>query len=243
MAQETGTAILARARILAQDNDSASNFSVNAANALILLNDILLSLCNNVSTKTKTLGAGSTSLTFTAGESSHLLTGVDVTEFESFHPSNSTALSYPLSPALQRVSVQDMLVMLQYDGDNALAQQAAEWTHVAAEKTQDDTAASGTEKWRVYGFPVINRTRSMTVKAVVPVTISAIGDYPDIDGVDSRLLSRLLAYEIARLNKENSPDFLNGILKPVPQDVLNTVYGGAVRGAQLYDHVLQRGDW
>lgn len=243
MAQETGTAILARARILAQDNDSASNFSVNAANALILLNDILLSLCNNVSTKTKTIAATTTGLTFTAGESSHLISGVDITEFESFHPTGSTSLSYPLAPALERISVQEMLNLLQYDGDNALAQQASEWTHVAAEKTQDDTAASGAEKWRVWGWPVINRTRSMTVKAVVPVTIAAIGDYPDIDGVDSRILSRLLAYEMARLNKENSPEFLNGILRPVPQDVLNTVYGGAVRGAQLYDHVAQRSEW
>src|SRR5512146_1226965 len=120
MAQETGTLILARARILAQDNDSNSNYAVGAADALILLNDVLVALNNNSRTKTKTIGASVTSLTFSAGESSHLLIGVDITEFESFHPSNSATLSYPLSPALERISVQEMLRKLNYDGDNAL---------------------------------------------------------------------------------------------------------------------------
>ena len=44
------------------------------------------------------------------------------------------------------------------------------------------------------------------------------------------------------INKENSADFLNGILRGVPQDILNTVYGGAIRASQLQDRVIQRND-
>ena len=244
MAQETGTLILARARIFAQDNDANSNYAVNAADALILLNDILVSLSNNVRVKPKWMGASVSGLTFTAGQESIVSgTGMNpVTEIESFHQAASSTLAFPVSPAIQRVSVQEILQMFQYDGNNALQQGAAEWTHVAAEKSQTDTAASGVEKWRVWAFPVINTTRSLHIRYPAPVTIAAIGDYPDLDTVDSRLVSRLLAYEMARLKKEVSQEFLNGILAPVPKEVLNQVYGGAVRSSQLQDHVIQRND-
>ena len=244
---ETGTEILARARILAQDNDSAANYSVNAANALILLNDILVSLSNNQRVKPKWIGASVSGLTFSAGSASKVSTFIStdpqITEIESFHQADSSTFAAPASPAIQRISVQEMLEMLDYDGDTALTQGGSEWTHVAAEKALNDTsgvAGSYIEQWRVYAYPVINRTRSIHIRVPVPTTISSIGNNPDIDGVDSRLVSRLLAYEIARLNKENSADFLNGILKPVPQDILNTVYGGAVRSSQLQDRVIQR---
>lgn len=242
MTQETGTEILARARTYAQDNDSASNFSVNAANALILLNDLLVSLSNNQRVKPKWVGASASGLTFTTGLSSKVTTSdINATEIESFHQSNSATATAPFSPAIDRVSVQAILKMLDFDGDTALASQASEWTHVAAEKSQDLTA-TGVEVWRVWAYPVINRTRYMHLRIPAPVTITAITDKPDLDTVDSRLLSRLLAYDIAKLNKENSADFLNGILRGVPQDILNTVYGGAVRGSQLYDGVLRRND-
>lgn len=242
MTQETGTEILARARILAQDNDSASNFSVNAANALILLNDILVSLSNNQRVKPKWVGASASGLTFTSGTASKVTTAdINATEIESFHQSSSSTASAPFSPAIERVSVQEILEMLDYDGDTALAPSASEWTHVAAEKSQELTA-TGVEVWRVWAYPVINRTRHIHIRVPAPVTIGNIGDKPDLDTVDSRLVSRLLAYEIARLNKENSAEFLNAILKPVPQDILNTVYGGAIRASQLQDHVIQRND-
>lgn len=243
MAQETGTEILARARIIAQDNDANSNFAVGAADALSLLNDILVSLSNNQRAKTKTIAATTSGLTFASGDVSKVTTAdIDATEFESFHQSNSSALSYPLSRAIERVTVQEMLEMLRFDGNTALSTGGSEWTHVAAEKTQDDTQASGVERWRVWGYPVINTTRHMTVKAIVPVTISTITFYPDIDTVDSRVVSRLLGYEIARLKKEVTQEFLNNILRFVPQNILDMVYGGAVRGNQLQSHVIQRND-
>ena len=238
MAQETGTQILARARIKANDNDANSNFAVGAASALILLNDVLVEMNNNSKTKTKTIAAGTTGLTWSSGDVSKLCFSVDITEFESFHPTSSTSISYPLSPALQRISVQEMMDLLGFDGDHTLGAQATEWSYVAAEKTQDDTAASGVEKWRVYGWPVINRTRSMTVKAVIPVTISAIGDYPDLDVVDSRIASSLLAYKMAKLKKETSRAFLDGILEDVPPAMRPMNYGNAVRQSQLQDFVI-----
>lgn len=239
MAQETGTQILARARIHAQDNDANSNFAVGAASALILLNDVLVSMNNNSKTKTKTIAASTTGLTFASGDASKLISDVDITEFESFHPSGSSGLSYPLAPAIDRISVQDMMAFLGYDGDHTLGAAASEWSFVAAEKTQDDTAASGVEKWRVYGWPVINRTRSIHVKAVVPVTISAIGDYPDLDVVDSRIASFLLAYKIAKLKKETSQAFLNNILEEVPPEMRPQNYGAGVRASQLQDGVSE----
>ena len=242
MAQETGTLILARARIIAQDNDASSNFAVGAADALIMLNDILVSLSNNQRVKTKTIAGTTSGLTFTSGTVSKVTTAdILATEFETFHASASSALSYPLAPALTRVSVQEIMQMLNYDGTTALTAQASEWTHVAAEKTQDDTNA-GVEVWRVYGYPVINTTRSMTVKAIIPTTIATIGLIPDLDVVDSRVVSRLLAYELAKLKKEVSPEFLAGILAPVPKDILRLAYGDAVRANQLQDRILEV-DW
>ena len=240
MAQETGTLILARARIKAQDNDSNSNFAVGAADALILLNDVLVSLSNNLRTKPKWLGATTTGLTFNAGDMS-VVTSItaDLTEFESFHPAGSASLTYPITPALERVSVQTILEMFGYDGNTALTQSASEWTHVAAEKAQSDTAASGLEKWRVWAYPVINRQRFLTARAPMPVTISAIGDYPELDTVDSRVVSSILAYKIAKLKRESDQGFLNGIIEEIPVEYRQAAYGTAIRASQLHDRVVE----
>jgi len=241
MAQERADAIITRARIDAQDNDAGSNFSVSAAIALIKLNELLVVLNNNIATKTKTIAATTSGLTFSANTVSKVTTAdINATEFESFHQSNSSSLSYPLSPPIQRISVQEMMSLMNFDGNTALTGSATEWTQVAAEKTQDDTAASGVEVWRVWAWPVIGVTRHIHVKAAVPVTVANVStDYPDIDNVDSRVLSKILAYEIARLKKETSQVFLDGILRFIPQDILNMVYGGAVRSSQLQDGITR----
>ena len=105
------------------------------------------------------------------------------------------------------------------DGDTTLGPTASEWSHVAAEKTQGDTA-SGVEVWRVYAYPVINRTRYIHLRVPAPVTIAALTDKPDVDTVNSRVLSSLLAYKMAKLKKETSVTFLQGIIEDVPQSVL-----------------------
>jgi hypothetical protein len=242
MAQETGTQILARARIIAQDNDTVnSNYAVSAADALVLLNDVLYALSNNARSKPKWIAATTSGASFNAGDSSVLvnLSSQEMNEIESFHPSGSSSLTYPISPALRRVSVQQILEMFNYDGDHALAQGASEWTHVAAESPQSDTAASGADKWRVWAYPVINRTRYLTMRVPVAVQITNIGDYPDLGHYDSRVVSSLLAYEIAKLKKETSQAFLDNILRRVPKEVLDVAYGGAITSSQLQDNVTQ----
>lgn len=242
MTQETGTQILARARIKCQDNDSSSNYAVSDATALILLNDILVAVSNDVAVKPKWVSATDSGLTFTSGTASKVTTqDINATEIESFHQSGSSTITQPLSPALERVSVQEILAMYDADGDNAISGQESEWSHVAAEKAQNDTS-SGVEVWRVYAYPVINRTRYIHLRVPAPVTISALTDKPDVDTVNSRVLSSLLAYKIAKLKKETSPSFLQGILEDVPAQVLQAAFGGAVRASQLQDHVIQRGD-
>lgn len=242
MTQETGTEILARARIKSQDNDASSNYAVSDATALILLNDILVAVSNDVAVKPKWVAASVSGLTFTSGTASKVTTAdINATEIESFHQSSSDSITQPLSPALERVSVQEILEMYGADGDNAISGQASEWSHVAAEKAQGDTS-SGTEIWRVYAYPVINRTRYIHLRVPAPVTIAALTENPDVDTVNSRVLSSLLAYKIAKLKKETSPSFLQGILEDVPASVLQAAFGGAVRASQLQDHVIQRGD-
>jgi len=235
MARWTGTEILAMARLHAQDNDSNGNFAVGAADALLLLNNLLVEWAASQGAKTKYLGASSTGLSFSAGESSKETDG-DPTfmEIASAHPSNSSTLSFPIAPALQRVSVDEMQEMLQYDGDNALSQAASEWECFAAEKVEDsDTEDSGTEKWRVWAFPVINRTRHLTLKVIPNTTISAIGKYPLLDEGDERIIARLLAWEIARLKKESTQVFLDSIIAPLPKEVLERVHRGGVHANQL----------
>jgi len=243
MTQETGTEILSRARLKCQDNDTVSlNYAVSDANALILLNDLLVSLSNDVAVKPKWVDASTSGLTFTSGTASKVTTAdINATEIESFHQSSSSTITQPLPPALERVSVQEILEMFAADGDNAVSGQASEWSHVAAEKAQNDTA-TGVEVWRVYAYPVIGRTRYIHLRVPAPVTITALTDKPDIDTVNSRVLSSLLAYKMAKLKKETSPAFVQGILEDVPAEVIRAAFGGAVRASQLQDHVIQR-DW
>ena len=242
MAQETGTQILSRARVIAQDNDTnTSNYAVSDADALVLLNDVLYAMSNNARAKPKWIAATTSGLTFAAGDTSALvaLSSSEMNEIESFHPSGSSSLTYPITPALTRVSVQTILEMFNYDGDHALAQGASEWTHVAAEPNQADTAASGADKWRVWAYPVINRTRYLTMRVPVAIQITGLGQFPDTGHYDSRVASSLLAYEIAKLKKETSQAFLDNILRRVPKEVLDVVYGGAILGSQLQDRVAQ----
>ena len=244
MAKWTGTQILAMARIHAQDNDSNSNFAVGAADALLLLNGVLVEWAASQGGKAKYISASDLGLTFSAGDVSKETDGAPTfMEIVSAHPSNSGTLSFPVSPPLRRVSVEEIQDKFAYDGDNALSQQAAEWDCFAAERAEDsDTEDASTEKWRVWAFPVINRTRYMTLKVVPNTTISAIGKYPMLDEGEERIIARLLAWEIARLKKENTQAFLDSIVAPLPKEVLDRVHRGGIHSAQLPSRVEWR-DW
>lgn len=243
MAQRTGTAIISLARVYAQDNDTNSNFAVIASDALTLLNDVLMRWSFNVRSKPKYLAATTTGLSFNSGDvykeaGDNTGSTMRISEFSNFHPANTSALSFPLPPGLKRVTVDEIKALLGFDGDNALTPGASEWSHVAAEKTQDATAA-GAEKWRVWGYPVINRTRHMTVEAAVYTQLAAANDIPDIEEADANVVARFLAWEMARLKKEAGQSFLDSILSPVPREVVEQMHGGAIASALAQD----RPDW
>ena len=244
--QRTGAEIISLARVFAQDNDASSNYAVSDADALILLNDVLMRWTTNVKSKGLYLGASATGLTFTSGTvyketGDNTASGMRITEFTSFHPSNSSTLSFPVAPALERVSVQDIQAMLGYDGDTALSASANEWTHVAAEKTQDATS-SGQEKWRVWTYPVINRTRYLNVLVPVYTQLSASTVRPDIEEADANTVARFLAYEMACLKREADPSKRDSILALVPKEVVQQMQGGAIAAALAQDRVDWR-DW
>jgi len=213
----------------------------------VLLNDVLMRWTTNVRSKPLYLGASTTGLTFTSGDAFVVLgdntaSGMRISEFESFHPSNSSTLSFPLAPALQRVTVAEIQELLGYDGDTALSASANEWTHVAAEKTQDATATNGVEKWRVWAYPVINRTRYMNVRAPVYTQLSALTGTPDIEDADANTVARFLAYEIAALKGEASQSKRESILALVPKEVVQQMNGGAIAAALAQDKPDWR-DW
>lgn len=245
MAQRTGTAILALSRVFAQDNDANSNFGVGASDALLLLNNVLMRWSFNVRSKPKYLPATTTGLSFSSGDvyketSDNTDSTRRISAFASFHPSGSASLTFPLAPELKIVTVEEIQALLGYDGDNALSAAASEWTHVAYEKTQDATS-SGAEKFRVWAYPVINRTRYMNTQAAVYTQLGAIGDIPDIEEADADVVARFLAWEIGSANRISQAK-LNEILAPVPRDVVEQMHGGVPLSTPLQDRVEWR-DW
>jgi hypothetical protein len=234
--------MLARARTLGWDNDANLNFGVNPADALVLFNDVLMRWSFNVRSKPKYLAATTTGLTFTSGTvyketSDNTDSTRRISAFESFHPAAADTLAFPLPPALNVRTVDEIRDLLRYDGDVALTAQASEWTDVAWERTQDATAA-GAEKYRVWAYPVINRTRYLTARAAVYTQVATIAETPDVLEEDTPAIERFLAWEIATRNnlpKERRDD----ILAPLPRELVEQMHGGAALAAQLQDRV----DW
>jgi hypothetical protein len=245
MAQRTGTEILALARDLAMDNDANSNFGVGAASALLKLNDVLMRWTTNVRSKPVYLAATTTGLSFSSGNvyketGDNTASTRRITAFHSFHPAASDTLSFPLPRALEVVTVDRIREMLGFDGDTTLTAQAPEWTHVAYEKTQDATSA-GAEKWRVWAYPVINRTRHLTVQATAYTQIASIGDIPDIEENDANAVARFLAWDIGVANGLPQRQ-LDAIMAPIPRNVIEQMHGGVALSTPLQDTVDWR-DW
>jgi hypothetical protein len=245
MAQRTGTAILALARDIAGDNDAAGNFGVGAAAALLKLNDVLMRWTTNVKSKPIYIAATTTGLSFSSGDvyketSDNTAATKRITAFHSFHEAAANTLSFPLPPALDVKTVDEIRALLNYDGDTALSPQANHWECVAYEKTQDATAA-GADKWRVWAYPVINRTRHMTVLATAYTQIGAIGDIPDIDEHDANAVARFLAWELGKANRIPQAH-LDAILAPLDPTIVQQMHGGVIASTPLQDSVDWR-DW
>ena len=245
MAQRTAATLITRGRQHANDNDASLNYGVGDTLALAFCNDVLMRWSFNVRSKPKYLAATTTGLTFSAGDvyketGDNTATTMRISGFESFHPAASSSLLFPLPPALNVRTVDEIRELLRYDGDNALAQAAPEWTDVAFEKTQDATSA-GAEKWRVWAYPVINRTRYLTVRAATYTQVAASSDIPDIEEADADVVARLIGWEIAKSNRMPQA-LLDSIVAPIPREVMEQMHGGAVYDAQLQDRVIWR-DW
>jgi hypothetical protein len=237
---------ITEARVIAQDDDTNNNYAVSDTKALAILNFILADWSTNIGARSTYIPASNSGLTWSAGDVTKVMSGTPSTflAIEAIHPHGSNSLTYPLAPPLERVTVEQMMEMLQYDGDNALAQQASEWTHYAAEVVNSDQAGDTSlyDLWRIWAYPVINRTRHMVMKVVPLIQCAASTKNIDLDEGDSRIVVKLLAWEMARLKKENSQEFLNNILSMVPKEIINKMHRGGPLGQQLQSAVEWR-DW
>jgi hypothetical protein len=226
--QRTGTQILQYARYLSGDNDT--NLGVDATYALELLNDILHVWADSIVNRPTRISATTSGLTFTAGTVYKEVTaGVDCASFKSVHQSNTASILTPLSPALEYVKPEEMLLMIDDDGSGSAAtlkQQSGDWSYWSFEKTADVQ-----DRYRVFVWPPLSRTVYLTAVAPVQLELAAIGNTPDVSPVHARYISRILAWEIARHN-EMPESWCDRILSRVPEEIQSPFLGRAVRVTQ-----------
>jgi len=227
--QRTGTQILQYARYLAGDNDSA-NYGVDATVALELLNDILLVWSDSVINRPNRISASTSGLSFGAGVVYKEVTaGVDVASFKSVHQSTSNAINTPLSEPLEYIKPEEMYLLIDDDGSGTAAsnkQTSGDWQFWSYEKTADVQ-----DRYRVFVWPPRNATTYLTAVAAVQLELAAIGNTPDVSPVDSRYISRILAWEIARFN-EMPDSWCDRIVARVPDEVMRVFRGRAERDTQ-----------
>lgn len=226
--QQTGTAILAEARYFAQDQ-STNNPAVSASDALDRLNSRLVWWQNNVEDRPKTLAATTTGLTFAAGDVTKVVTNdVGIVNILSAHQSTSTSIAYPLGKRLQRKSVEDIYDLYDIQPGQAVQQAGNQILFWAAELDQ-----SQQDDWRVLIYPALNTTMSLTIRASMDNTLGVIADTADVSPAAARIISRLLAYDLAGVQKQNDTSYLQWILSGIPQNVLDKAFGAATKlGAQ-----------
>ena len=226
--QQTGTTILAGARYFAQDQ-SANNPAVSASDALDRLNDRLVWWQNNVEDRPKTLSAATTGLTFAPGDTTKVVTNdTGIVNILSAHQTSSTSITYPLGRRLQRKSVEeiyDMYDLLPGQSVSQVGNQIQFWAAELDQSQQDD--------WRVLIYPALNTTLSLNLRVSMNNTLGNIGDTADVSPAAARVISRLLAYDLAGVQKQNDPAYLQWILSGIPQNIMEKAFGAATKlGAQ-----------
>ena len=150
---------------------------------------------------------------------------------------NAAALSYQLPKPFDRKTVDEILAFYDDPADGtAVPQSSGHFQYFAVEKTGENQ-----EQWRVWVYPALNRTRYLTIKAPVYVVLSALTGTPDVDEVDARYISRFLAYEMTRKQKETSATFLGELLRPVPASLQRQYFNQAVASWQLQSGVIEYG--
>lgn len=226
--QLTGTQILAEARYFAQDQ-SSSNPAVSASDALDRLNSRLVWWQHNVDVRAKTLSASTTGLTFSAGDVTKVVTNdTGIVNILSAHQTLDTTVTYPLGRRLPRRSIEEIYDMHDIRPGGSIQSTGSEIQCWAAEldQTQQDD-------WRIVIYPAPTQTISLTIRASMDNTLGSIGDTADISPAAARVVARLLAYDLAGVQKQNDQGYLEWILSGVPAAIRAKAFGEATKqGAQ-----------
>lgn len=241
MAQMTGTEILALARLHAQDQGSSP--AVVDADALLLLNDHLLRWGQDVDVRVTDLSAASSGCTVPAGASNVVLTDTTIEDILTFHPSAGNTVSYPLSPPLGPSRVGVDRIWAEYNRivpGNQQVISGNQWTLWACERDTENSDA-----WNVHVYPALTTQGFATLRVTKRLAINALTDTPDITYRAGRIVARLLAWDMAHKQKQNDNAWLDGILMPIPQQVLTKWFGqarfaGASQNSQRDFGVLSR---
>lgn len=228
MAQMTGTTTLALARLLAQDTATAAP-AVSDANGLLLLNDVLVRYASDVDAKSALIAASESGLTFSANVG--VASTADASDFYDHifaaYESDADTVGTHLPPQLPLWTVEQMLAAYQNDYDGNIAGSGASgWQAYAWERVAASTAVTGSTEFRVYVYPVLAATRYMTLRVNKLPILAALTDTLDLNQRESRLVARLLAWEMARLHTRDDA-FLQQILAPVPERIFNAYFEAA----------------
>lgn len=226
--QLTGTQILAAARYWAQDQ-SSTNPAVSDADGLLRLNDRLVWWQNNVDVRPKTLSATTTGLTFAAGDVSKVVANdLGIVNILSAHQMGTAAITYPLGRRLKRESVETIYDAYNLRPGGDVQRGAGEIQAWAAEldQTQQDD-------WRVFIYPAANDTLYVTLRVSMDNTLGALSDTADVSPAAARVIARLVGYDMAGVQKQNDPNYLEWIMSGVPAEIRAKAFGQATKqGAQ-----------
>lgn len=225
----SGTTLVARARVYAQDT-STTNPAVSDANAVVLLNNVLVRWSGDVKTEPSLLSATATGLTFSAGDAVKTTTADNLIldHILAAYESDTAAVGSVLPPQLQQLTVEEMLALHNNDYNGTVSGSGTSgWQYYAWEPVTDETSAyAGYGTLRVYVWPALNATRYLILRAPKVVGISALTDAPDLTVRDAEVITRLLAWEMARLHTRDEA-FLQQILAPLPSRVLDSYFEAA----------------
>ena len=230
MAQRTGTQILAKARVIAQDT-STSQPAVSDANALILLNDVLERFCGDVSAKHHLIAASASGLTFAAGDAIKETSAQDLWDnILAAYESDSSSVGTVLPQQLEHWEVERMLDTINNNFDGTVTGGGSSgWIAYAWEPVASGAVTTGSTGIRVYVWPPLNATRYMTLRTAKLVELAALTDTPDVTRREASICARFLAWEMARLHSRDT-EFLQQILAPIPSQVLDAYFEAAKRG-------------
>ena len=232
----TGTQMLALARIRAQDADTA-NPAVSDAQALSLLNDILTDWYGEGTSRRVHLAASSSGATFAAGACTALLSG-EIESVGAAYQSASSSVTEPVGEPLRRIGVEDIKTLLGPQDDG---------TFLAAGAGEDfdcwaiEPFSSGTSLWRIHVHPRLAVEKHLTLEIATSAPMSALSETPPLTRRDAAIVTRFLAWEMARLQKRPA-DFLDQLLARIPSDAMSRFKNAAtlkgqprVRAAVDYD--------